>query len=163
MNPNRNILVIRQAEFAVGIITSYTINSIIMNTKKIHIESLIDASIAKVWDAYNTPNDIKQWNQASPDWHCPSSENDLRVGGKFKNKMAAKDGSFEFDFEGTYTEVTPLNSISYVLGDERTVDISFQEQGNSTLISVDFDAETMNPEEMQKAGCKLSWTALKIM
>ena len=70
--------------------------------------------------------------------------------------MAAKDGSFEFDFEGTYTEVTPLNSISYVMADERTADLKFTEQGNNTLISVDFDAEQMNPEEMQREG----WQAI---
>lgn len=127
-----------------------------MSSKKIHIETLVNAPIQQVWDAYNNPDDIKQWNQASPDWHCPSSENDLRVGGKFKNKMAAKDGSFEFDFEGTYTEVTPLNSISYVMADERTADLKFTEQGDSTLISVDFDAENMNPEEMQREG----WQAI---
>ncbi|MCT1525157.1 SRPBCC family protein [Sphingobacterium hotanense] len=127
-----------------------------MSSKKIHIETLVNAPIQQVWDAYNNPDDIKQWNQASPDWHCPSSENDLRVGGKFKKKMAAKDGSFEFDFEGTYTEVTPLNSISYVMADERTADLKFTEQGDNTLISVDFDAENMNPEEMQKEG----WQAI---
>lgn len=127
-----------------------------MSSKKIHIETLVNAPIQQVWDAYNNPDDIKQWNQASPDWHCPSSENDLRVGGKFKNKMAAKDGSFEFDFEGTYTEVTPLNSISYVMADERTADLKFTEQGDKTLISVDFDAENMNPEDMQREG----WQAI---
>lgn len=127
-----------------------------MSSKKIHIETLVNAPIQQVWDAYNNPDDIKQWNQASPDWHCPSSENDLRVGGKFKNKMAAKDGSFEFDFEGTYTEVTPLNSISYVMADERTADLKFTEQGDKTLISVNFDAENMNPEEMQREG----WQAI---
>ena len=82
-----------------------------MEKKRIHIESLINAPLDLVWDTYNNPEDIKQWNHASDDWHCPSSQNDLRVGGKFNNKMAAKDGSFEFDFEGTYTEVTPKNSI----------------------------------------------------
>jgi len=127
-----------------------------MSSKKIHIETLVNAPIQQVWEAYNNPEDIKQWNQASPDWHCPSSENDLRVGGKFKNKMAAKDGSFEFDFEGTYTEVTPLNSISYVMADERTADLKFTEQGDQTLISVDFDAENMNPEDMQREG----WQAI---
>ena len=52
--------------------------------------------------------------------------------------------------------MTPLNSISYVMADERTADLKFTEQGNNTLISVDFDAEQMNPEEMQREG----WQAI---
>jgi uncharacterized protein YndB with AHSA1/START domain len=123
-----------------------------MEKKKIHIESLINAPLDLVWDTYNNPEDIKQWNHASDDWHCPSSQNDLRVGGKFNNKMAAKDGSFEFDFEGTYTEVTPKNSISYVLGDNRTTDMKFQDENGKTKVLIDFDAEATNPEEMQREG-----------
>ena len=123
-----------------------------MEKKKIHIESLINAPLDLVWDTYNNPEDIKHWNHASDDWHCPSSQNDLRVGGKFNNKMAAKDGSFEFDFEGTYTEVTPKNSISYVLGDNRTTDIKFQDENGKTKVLIDFDAEATNPEEMQREG-----------
>jgi uncharacterized protein YndB with AHSA1/START domain len=38
---------------------------------------------------------------------CPSSENDLKSGGQFKNRMEAKDKSFGFDFVGTYDEVIP--------------------------------------------------------
>ncbi|WP_099372221.1 SRPBCC family protein [Sphingobacterium sp. 1.A.5] len=123
-----------------------------MEKKRIHIESLINAPLDLVWDTYNNPEDIKQWNHASDDWHCPSSQNDLRVGGKFNNKMAAKDGSFEFDFEGTYTEVTPKNSISYVLGDNRTTDMKFQDENGMTKVLIDFDAEETNPEEMQREG-----------
>ncbi len=127
-----------------------------MEKKRIHIDTLIDAPIKTVWDAYNNPQDIKQWNHASEDWHCPSSANDLRVGGKFKNKMAAKDGSFEFDFEGTYTEVTPMNSISYVLGDNRETDIKFKDENGKTAVSIDFDMEDSNPEDMQRDG----WQAI---
>ncbi|WP_099365692.1 SRPBCC family protein [Sphingobacterium sp. 1.A.4] len=127
-----------------------------METQKVKVQSAINAPLKKVWEAYNNPEDIVNWNQASPDWHCPSSENDLRVGGKFKNKMAAKDGSFEFDFEGTYTEVTPYNYLSYVLGDERTADVRFSESNGQTLVDVLFDAEGTNPVDMQREG----WQAI---
>lgn len=127
-----------------------------MEKKKIHIESIINAPVFDVWEAYNNPKDIVNWNHASDDWHCPSSENDLRLGGKFKNKMAAKDGSFKFDFEGTYTEVTPNNSISYVLGDNRETNILFQDENGKTKVIIDFDAEETNPEDMQRDG----WQAI---
>ena len=46
-----------------------------------------------------------KWNNASNDWHTPRAENDLKVGGKFLYRMEAKDGSSEFDFDGTYEQV----------------------------------------------------------
>ena len=123
-----------------------------MENKRIHIESLINAPLDLVWEKYNNPEDIKQWNHASDDWYCPSSQNDLWVGGKFKNKMAAKDGSFEFDFQGTYTEVTAKSSISYILEDQRTTNMKFQDENGKTRVIIDFDAEETNPIEMQREG-----------
>lgn len=122
----------------------------------IQIEADIKAPVQKVWTSYNEPEDIKEWNQASPDWHCPASENDLRTGGRFKNTMAAKDGSYQFDFEGTYTEVIPLKKISYTMDDQRKANIFFTDKGQETKILIEFDAEQTNPVDMQKAG----WQAI---
>jgi hypothetical protein len=54
-----------------------------------------------VWEAYTTPEGIKQWNAASDDWHTTSASVDLRKGGTFSSRMEAKDGSVGFDFAGT--------------------------------------------------------------
>jgi uncharacterized protein YndB with AHSA1/START domain len=32
---------------------------------KITVETIVNSPVAKVWDAYVTPEDIKQWNAAS--------------------------------------------------------------------------------------------------
>ena len=80
---------------------------------KITVESLIKAPIDLVWNTYNNPQDIQQWNTASPEWHTVNSVNDLRVGGAFSNRMEAKDGSMGFDFAGTYTEIIPHEKIAY--------------------------------------------------
>ena len=76
---------------------------------KITVETLVRAPLDKVWSAYTTPDDIKQWNTASNDWHTTKATVDLRVGGAFFSRMEAKDGSFGFDFAGTYTKVVPTN------------------------------------------------------
>ncbi|HQW83702.1 MAG TPA: SRPBCC domain-containing protein, partial [Ferruginibacter sp.] len=68
-------------------------------TQKITIVATINASTEKVWEFWNSPEHITQWNFAVDDWQCPSAENDLRPGGKLKSRMEAKDGSFGFDFE----------------------------------------------------------------
>lgn len=124
--------------------------------EKITIETLIIAPIEKVWDFWNEPKHITQWNAASEDWHTPRASNDLRPGGKLSSRMEAKDGSFGFDFEGTYTEVVPHSVISYTLEDGRTVTITFSSKGDQTLVVESFDAEGTNSIEMQKAG----WQAI---
>lgn len=123
---------------------------------KIHIEAEVNASPKKVWEYYNSPEHITQWNFASPDWHCPSAANDLRPGGKYQARMEAKDGSFGFDFEAVYKDVFPMEGFTYVLGDGRTVQTAFKEAGDGTVVTVTFDAEEQNPVDMQKAG----WQAI---
>lgn len=126
------------------------------NKTKVTIEALIDAPVEKVWEYWNEPSHITQWAFASPEWHAPSATNDLRVGGTFNTRMEAKDGSFGFDFAGEYTEVEPNNVIGYVMGDGREVRTVFTPAGNGTKIVSVFDAEDMNPVEMQKEG----WQAI---
>ena len=123
---------------------------------RITVEATANAPIAKVWETWNAPSDIMQWNTADPSWHTPSSENDLRVGGKFKNRMEAKDGSFGFDFEGTYNKVELHKEITYTMSDGRTATTLFSEQDGKTHIATTFDAETENSLEMQKQG----WQAI---
>jgi uncharacterized protein YndB with AHSA1/START domain len=82
---------------------------------KITVQTHVQAPIATVWDAYVTPADIMKWNAASDDWHTTSSAVDLREGGQFSSRMEAKDGSFGFDFAGTYTRIEPHKLIAYTM------------------------------------------------
>lgn len=123
-----------------------------MNKIKINIETLISADVKKVWDCWTKPEHITKWNFASDDWHCPSAENDLKVGGKFKSRMEAKDGSFGFDFEGVYDEVIDHKKIAYTMPDSRQVITYLENLGDKTKVTTTFDAENENPVEMQRAG-----------
>jgi len=123
-----------------------------MSATKITVETTISANAKKVWDYYNKPEHITKWNFAVADWHCPKAENDLRVGGKLRSRMEAKDGSFGFDFEGTYSEVKPHTKIAYAIDDGRQVSIQFADLGSKTKMTIVFDAENENPVEMQKGG-----------
>lgn len=121
-------------------------------TARINVEAIVDAPVAKVWKLWNTPADIMKWNTPDPGWHSPSSENDLRVGGKFKNRMEAKDGSFGFDFEGVYDTVVVNKEISYTMSDGRKATTTFTEQDGKTHISTSFEPESDNPAEFQQQG-----------
>ena len=126
------------------------------NRQAITIAAKVNAPIEKVWEFWTNPEHLKQWNNASPDWHTPSAENDLRPGGKFTYTMAARDGSFSFDFWGIYDIVTDRELITCTLGDNRKVAVKFSSQENATEIVESFDAEDQNPVEMQRAG----WQAI---
>jgi uncharacterized protein YndB with AHSA1/START domain len=118
----------------------------------ITVSTIVNAPVAKVWDIWTNPEHIKQWTFASDDWHAPYAENDVRIDGTFKTTMAAKDGSFSFDFGGVYTKVENHKLIEYVLGDGREVKITFTENGNTTKVVETFDPETENSIEMQQNG-----------
>lgn len=119
---------------------------------KVVVSAEVNKPIATVWESWTDPKHIVKWNFASDDWHCPFAENDIRTGGKFRATMAAKDGSFSFDFEGVYSLVEAQKRIEYGLADGRQVSIVFEAKGNLTTVTESFDAETQNPVEMQKAG-----------
>ncbi len=118
----------------------------------ITVEADINAPVATVWNAWTDPKDIMQWNAASPDWHTPTATNDLREGGTFASRMEAKDGSMGFDFGGTYTKVVEHKQIDYTMGDGRKVSILFEQKDGHTRLRESFDAETENPEDMQRGG-----------
>ena len=122
---------------------------------KITVEAFVKAPVETVWRAYTTPDDIKQWNTASDDWHTTESTVDLRVGGEFSSRMEAKDGSFGFDFAGTYTKIVPYELIEYSFGD-RTAVVEFAPDADGVNVSVTFDAESENPVEQQRQG----WQAI---
>ena len=118
---------------------------------KITVETVVKATLNKVWDAWNNPEDIKQWNSAQEDWHTTRSTVDLREGGKFSARMEAKDGSMGFDFAGTYTKVVDRKLIEYAFGD-RTARVEFSEGRDGVTVKVGFDAETEHPVDFQRAG-----------
>jgi uncharacterized protein YndB with AHSA1/START domain len=122
---------------------------------QITVETTIKAPIAAVWAAYTTPEDIVQWNSASPDWHTTRASVDLREGGAFSSRMEAKDGSFGFDFAGTYTKVVPYALLEYSFGERKGV-VAFIENAGQVTVRVTFDAEGEHSVEQQRQG----WQAI---
>lgn len=120
---------------------------------QITVETTVAAPIEKVWRAYTTPEDIKQWNAASSDWHTTAASVDLRVGGLFSSRMEAKDGSMGFDFAGTYTKIVPHALIEYSFGD-RSAQVEFVDGPNGVTVRVTFDTENTFPVEQQRDGWK---------
>jgi uncharacterized protein YndB with AHSA1/START domain len=123
-----------------------------VNTTQITVEATVNAPIEKVWKYWTEPQHVKKWNNASDDWHTTRAENDLRAGGNFSFRMEAKDGSFGFDFGGTYDAVRENEYIEYTMGDGRKVKTYFTDHGNAVEVVETFDAENTHPVDFQKAG-----------
>ncbi|MEY4661451.1 MAG: hypothetical protein RLZZ42_1403 [Bacteroidota bacterium] len=124
--------------------------------QRITVAAEINAPLEKVWNAWSNPEAIKQWNQASADWHTTEAENDLSEGGQFRYHMAAKDGSAGFDLKGTYVAIDEFEYIEYELEDGRQVGISFMEDNGITNVTETFEAENQHSPELQQQG----WQAI---
>lgn len=80
----------------------------------------------------------------------------MKVGGKFRSRIEAKDKSVGFDFEGVYEEIQEYQLIQYRLEDERRVSVSFITENEQIKIAEMFDTESMNLLELQRQG----WQAI---
>lgn len=129
-----------------------------MNKQIITVQTVVNAPLVKVWQYWNEPKHIMAWAFASDDWEAPLAENDLREGGRFKTVMSAKDKSSSFDFTGTYTKVRENELIEYDMDrgtdetESRQVKVEFKQLGEGVKIILVFDAENVNPLEVQSSG-----------
>ena len=132
--------------------------SLIGQMEKIFIEVQVnvEASLGKVWECWNGPEHIVNWNFASDDWCAPQAAVDLKPGGQFVCRMESKDGTVGFDFKGIYDVIKPMELIEYTLEDDRTVRIEFKERENGVQLIEKFEAEHENSVELQQAG----WQAI---
>jgi uncharacterized protein YndB with AHSA1/START domain len=124
--------------------------------KIVTVKALIHAPVEVVWKKWTTPEEIMKWNYASDDWHSPKVVNDVRTGGKFNIRMEARDGSAGFDFTGVYEKVTVNVFIEYLIDDGRKVKVYFIPKDDITEVIETFEAENVNPVEMQRSG----WQAI---
>lgn len=122
---------------------------------KMTVEANVAATIEQVWSAWTTPEDIKQWNAPSDDWHTTAATVDLREGGAFCSRMEAKDGSAGFDFAGTYTKIVEHQLIEASFGG-RTLVVEFLPGPGGVTVRETFDTATTHPEEQQRQG----WQAI---
>jgi uncharacterized protein YndB with AHSA1/START domain len=74
--------------------------------------------------------------------------------------MAAKDGSFQFDFSARYDVVEPMTRLVYTMGEMkeyfldagRQVEVLLEETSEGIKLTEIFDAEDVHSADMQIAG-----------
>ncbi len=122
----------------------------------ITIQATVQADAGKAWECYTKPEHITKWNFASDDWHCPSAFNELKVGGTYRVRMEAKDGSFGFDLEAIYKEINVGKGFLFIMADGRSVHFSMHEKNALTHVTIEFEPENENPTDLQRDG----WQAI---
>jgi len=125
-------------------------------SEKVTVKTIINAKPETVWTLWTEPSHIMKWNHASEDWHTPHAESDLKEGGRFRFRMESRDGKTGFDFTGMYNKVEPMKHISYVMDDQRKVDVFFNGDRESTELTEIFEAEQLNSIDLQRQG----WQAI---
>ena len=122
----------------------------------ITVQTLINATLSNCWEGWVNPKHIVHWYYASPDWCCPKAIMDCKAGGAFSIRMEAKDKSFGFDFNATFSEVIEKECLHYTLEDGRLVELTFNETLDGTIVTWKFDPENQNPVSLQQQG----WQAI---
>lgn len=128
---------------------------------KITVQTLVKASLNKVWDVWNNPADINRPTSSSgipprTTGTRPEAPSICAKAASFLARMEAKDGSEGFDFEGTYTRILSKKAIEYRMSVGREVKVEFVERPGGVLVKETFDAETENTPELQRQG----WQAI---
>jgi uncharacterized protein YndB with AHSA1/START domain len=118
----------------------------------IMVSSIVNAPINKIWQYWNQPVHVVEWNFASDDWYCPKADNHLIIKGEFHYTVASKDDSVSFDFWGTYTKIEFEKLIEILLGDGRAMTVCFEELSEGTKVTESFEPESENSLSLQKMG-----------
>ena len=109
-----------------------------------------------VFRAWTEPKHIVHWFHASEGWKTPFAETDICAGGAFRIGFASPDGKNDFVFAGIYNELIPPERIVLTIGDGRPVTVSFANEAEGTMLSLDLTLETTHSAEQQRAG----WSAM---
>lgn len=121
-------------------------------TRNITITHQYSAPRALVFDACINPKHIVHWHYAAEGWTTPFAETDPRAGGKFRIGFKSPDGKNDFDFEGTYLEVTAPERIVYTIADGRPVTLNFTDEGGKTRLDLNLTLENVYSEAQQREG-----------
>ncbi len=78
----------------------------------LRVERSFDASPEEVFDAWTNPEVLRRWWAAHPQGTTPVAEVDLRVGGRYRLRMEAPDGT-RHTVGGEYREVERPGKLVY--------------------------------------------------
>jgi uncharacterized protein YndB with AHSA1/START domain len=125
----------------------------------VRIERTFDAPAEAVFDAWTSPEVMRRWWHAGPDWETPEAEVDLRVGGKVRVVMRRSDG-FEVEAGGEYKLIERPDRLEMTWtfsddpsGTRQRIELAFSEsEGATTVVMVNSGIATDERRDAQDYG-----------
>jgi uncharacterized protein YndB with AHSA1/START domain/DNA-binding transcriptional ArsR family regulator len=115
-----------------------------MTAPELRLERTFDAPREAVFEAWTSPEVMRRWWAAGPDWDTPLAEVDLRPGGRIRVSMSDPGGGDVYTFSGEYLEVSPPERLVFSStwegpnpgagGRTTTVTVEFQDEGDRTRV-----------------------------
>jgi uncharacterized protein YndB with AHSA1/START domain len=105
----------------------------------LRIERTFAATARELFDAWTSPEVMRRWFHAGPDWETPEAEVDLRIGGQVRIVMRRPDGS-ETGARGEYTLIDPPYRLVMKWTfdvdprNEQLIELSFSEKDGATTV-----------------------------
>ena len=106
----------------------------------VNIETIINAPIADVWNAWTEPVCVLNWFGSDPNGKGLEAKLDVRPGGSFKVTFANSDGA-EHTCGGIYAEVEPVSKLTFSWtwksepGVESFITVLLTPEGNGTRMN----------------------------
>jgi len=124
----------------------------------VRIERTFAATAEDVFDAWTSPEVMRRWFHAAPDWETPEAEVDLRVGGRVRVVMRKPDGT-EAEAHGEFTLIDRPHRLvmTWTFDDEpsneQLIELSFSEsEGSTTVLLVNTGISTDARRDAQDWG-----------
>ena len=108
------------------------------DTVALRLERAFAAPPEAVFDAWTSPEVLRRWWAAGPDWTTPEAEVDLRAGGRYRLSMGNPKTGDVHTITGQHTEVDRPRRLAYTWQWEG--DMADSESAGS-LVEVDFVAD----------------------
>jgi uncharacterized protein YndB with AHSA1/START domain len=143
-----------------------TVTAALPMTREVTLTRILDAPRELVWAAWTEPKRMAQW-WGPHHFTNPICEIDARAGGRFLVHMKAPDGAV-YPMTGIFTELRKperlvfkafaesLDGTKYL---ESVTEVTFEEQGGRTKLTVTAKAKGLHPAAPQMlAGMDAGWS-----
>ena len=138
--------------------------------RTLRLERTFNATAHAVFEAWTSPDLLRRWWPAGPDWDTPVAEVDPRVGGRLRLVMRNPSGE-EFAGGGEYVEISPPRRVVFTWtwdghkGHRGTqlieVELEERDDGTTTLVLTNSGLDDEQSELLHREGWELSFDNLE--